>query len=88
MKAYVTDTNELGLRVCVPLDGNAAHLCFDIDKFGCLGQAPRIVNSPLIRKGFYTEIRIPDELVLCVRTIAEVSKAAEPLLRKLLEEVD
>lgn len=84
MKAYVTDTNESELRVSVPLDGNTSHLCFNVDKFGRLGQA-RVVNGPLIRKGFYTEIRIPDELVLSVRTVAEVSKAAEPLLRKLLE---
>jgi hypothetical protein len=85
MKAYVTDTDDFDLKLSVPLEGNTCHLCFDIDKFGCLGQVPRILRGPFLRKGFHKEIRIPDELVLNVRTVAEVAKATEPLLRKVLE---
>jgi hypothetical protein len=85
MKAFVTKIDDCDLRVCIPLDDNTVHLCFDIDKYGCLGQIPRIVTNPFIRRSFHREIRIPDELILNVRTVAEVAKATEPLLRNVLE---
>ena len=85
MKAFVTEMDDRDLKVCIPLDGNTVHLCFDIDKYGCLGQVPRVVTNPFIRRAFHREIRIPDELVLNVRTVAEVAKATEPLLRNVLD---
>ena len=85
MKAYVTALDDRDLQICIPLDGNSCHVCFDIDKYGCLGQVPRIVDSPFIRRAFHKEIRISDELLLNVRTVAEVAKATEPLLRKVIE---
>lgn len=85
MKAYVTALDERVLQICVPMDGNTFHLCFDVDKYGCLGQIPRVVDTPFIRRSFHKEIRISDELGLNVRTVAEVAKATEPLLRKLLD---
>jgi hypothetical protein len=85
MRAFVTESGDRDLKVCIPLDGNTIHLCFAIDKYGCLGEVPRVVTSPFIRRAFHREIRIPDELVLNVRTVAEVAKATEPLLRNVIE---
>ncbi|HUS35735.1 MAG TPA: hypothetical protein VM680_10320 [Verrucomicrobiae bacterium] len=85
MKAFVTEIDDCDLKVCIPLEGNTFHLCFDIDKYGCLGEVPRVITGPFIRRAFHREIRIPDELVLNVRTVAEVAKATEPLLRKVIE---
>jgi hypothetical protein len=85
MKAYVIEVSRFNVKVCVPLQTNTSHLCFDIDKYGCLGEVPRVVAEPFIRRGCHKEIRISDELVLNVRTVAEVAKATEPLLMKTLE---
>jgi hypothetical protein len=85
MKAFVTEADDLDVKLCIPLEGNTCHLCFHIDKYGCLGQVPRVISGPFMRRSFHKEIRIPDELVLNARTVAEVAKATEPLLRKVLE---
>ena len=86
MKAYIAELNDIDVSMFVPLEGNGCYLCFDIDKYGCIGQVPRIVKGPFLKKGFHREIRIPDELVLGVRTVAEVARATEPLIARVLED--
>ena len=86
MKAYIAELNDFDVNMSVPLDGNGSYLSFDIDKFGRVGEVPRIVRGPFVKKGFHIEIRIADELVLSVRTVAQVARATEPLLARVLED--
>jgi len=86
MKAYVAELNDIDVNMSVPLDGNGSYLCFDIDKYGCIGQMPRVVKGPFLKKGYHREVRVPDELVLSVRTVAEVARATEPLIARVLED--
>ena len=86
MKAYIAELIDIDVNMSVPLDGNGSYLCFDIDKYGCIGQMPRIIRGPFLKKGYHKEVRIPDELVLSVRTVAEVARATEPLIAKVLED--